>query len=302
MHQHYYKDPNMKISRHLFPESITEAIDLLRKGKGKACLIAGGTDFSVEIREGSNDFEILIDTAKIPRLREIELRDNEFVLGSGVTMARVEENEAIQRGAGVLSQACGWVGGPQIRARATLGGNIVSAQPAADAALALFALDARLTIIGPEGKKTIQIEDAYRGVGESAINSRKEIITSIRFRKHTEDEASAFFRLMKRKALTLPMLNCAVVVRKIGMKFDRVAIALGPVAPIPLRMKRAEESLNGKPITRDLIIEAAQISSEDASPRDSVFRGSGSYRKAMTRVIVTDAIKTALSQLNVEID
>lgn len=292
----------MKIGRHVFPENITEAIELLRNGEDKACLIAGGTDLSIDIRERTNDFTILVDTARIPGLRGIELRDDEFILGSGVTMAQAEEDEAIKLGAGVLFQACGLVGGPQIRDRATLGGNIVSAQPAADAAIALFALGARLTVIGPEGEKTIRIEDAYRGVGESAINSRREIITLIRFPKHQEEEASVFFRLMKRKALTLPMLNCAVVIRKIGMTFERVAIALGPVAPTPLRMKRAEESLNGKPITRDLIIRAAQIASEDASPRDSVLRGSGSYRKAMTRVIVTDAIKATLSQLNVEID
>lgn len=292
----------MNIEDHVFPESISAAIALLSDEKKKACVIAGSTDLSVDIRERTIDFEILVDTARIPGLREIKLRENDFIIGSGVTMAQVEANEAIKYSAGVLAQACSLVGGPQIRTRATLGGNIVSAQPAADAAMALLALDARLTIIGPEGERTIRIEDAYHGVGKSDINPRRELLTFIRFPKHKEGEASVYVRLMKRKALTLPMLNCAVVVRKIGMKFDRVAIALGPVAPVPLRMRRAEGILKGKHINSAIIAEAAQIASEDASPRDSVFRGSGSYRKSMTKVIVADAIKAALSQLNVEVD
>ncbi|MCK4823275.1 FAD binding domain-containing protein [bacterium] len=288
----------MQIRNHLFPESVEEAVELLKKEKGKARLIAGGTDLVVEIRNGGHQFEVLVDIARIPGLDRIELEKSMLKLGPAVTMTQAETSDLIKKDATALAEGCSWVGGPQIRNRATIVGNIVSAQPAADAALPLFVLNAELKVLGEKGERTVKIEDSYIGVGQSAIDSTSEIITSVSFEKHSSGEVSVFKRMMRREALTLPVLNCAVFIRKKDNLFSEVRIALGPVASTPIRMKQAEGSLKGKEISSDSIMNAAHIVSDTASPRNSTFRGSGAYRKEMVRVIVIDAFKEALSRFN----
>ncbi len=288
----------MQIRNHLFPESVEEAVELLKKEKGKARLIAGGTDLVVEIRNGGHQFEVLVDIARIPGLDRIELEKSMLKLGPAVTMTQAETSDLIKKDATALAEGCSWVGGPQIRNRATIVGNIVSAQPAADAALPLFVLNAELKVLGENGARTVKIENSYIGVGQSAIDPTSEIITSVSFEKHSLGEVSVFKRMMRREALTLPVLNCAVFIRKKDNLFSEVRIALGPVASTPIRMKQAEESLKGKEISSDSIMNAARIVSDTASPRNSTFRGSGAYRKEMVRVIVIDAFEEALSRFN----
>ena len=130
------------IKDHLFPKTIKEALVLLKEHRGKARLIAGGTDLIADMRKKEFDFEVLVDIEKIKKLRSIRDEGRKIFIGSGVTFAELEENEFIKTHAQVLSQAASLMGSPQVRNRGTIGGNIVSAQPAADGALALFALDA----------------------------------------------------------------------------------------------------------------------------------------------------------------
>jgi len=290
----------MEIRNHLFPLSIKEAIEMLKNKGNRAQLIAGGTDLIPAIRDRSNKCEVLVDMSKIPELDKIELFSSTIQLGPRVTMDQTENSELIRKEATALAEGSSLVGGPQIRNRATIAGNIVSAQPAADAALSLFCLNAQLKIFGVRGERIIKIEEAYLDVGKSTIDPTSEMVISIFFEKQGDEEISVFKRMAKRDALALPVLNCAVWIRKKEDKFSEVKIALGPVAPIPIRVKRAEESLKGEKISLKNIEIAAEIAAEIASPRNSQFRGSGAYRKEMVKVIVVDAFKTALYRLNVE--
>jgi len=288
----------MNIKSHLFPTTVEEAVEMLRDEKGRARLISGGTDLVVEIRNGKNEYEVLVDTSRIQGLDAILVKDRVIKIGPRVTMEQAEHNEAIKKGGTALAEGCSSVGGPQIRNRATIAGNIVSAQPAADAAIPLFVLNARLDVVGIRGNRTVNIEDAYKGVGKSAIDPSAEFITSIYFEKQTADEVSVFKRMMRREALTLPILNCAIWIKRKDDCFEDVRIAVGPVASTPLRMKEAENILKGNKINFKAINKTTEIVREIASPRSSPFRGSAEYRKEMVGVILSEAFEAALAKLD----
>jgi len=288
----------MQIRAHLFPESVGEALALLAQEQGRARLIAGGTDLVVSLHEGRLHSEVLVDTARIPGLGGIELQDGgKARLGARVTMTQAEGSPELARRATAIVEGCAWVGGPQIRNRATLVGNVVSAQPAADAALPLIALDAVLELHSPDGMRELPIEQTYRSGGGSAIDPAREMVTAILIRLQNNGEASAYTRMMRRKALTLPVLACAVRLRREGDRVKEARIVLGPVAAVPLRVKEAERLLCQGAYSAERVESTAEAASAAASPRDSVFRGSGAYRKDMVRVLVRRTIQTAWSRL-----
>lgn len=287
----------MQIRNHLFPSSPVEAVEMLHAESGKARLIAGGTDLILEIRDQTNEFEVLVDLSHIPGLDRIEKSGELIHLGPLVTMTQAENSTMLKQDAIALAEACSWVGGPQIRNRATLAGNIVSAQPAADGAIALLALDARLKILGKVGERTLMLAEAYAGVGRSNINPSAEVISSIELIAQRPGEASAFRRMTKRKALALPQLNCAVWMSQTGNQCSGIRIALGPVAESPFRARQAEAYLLGKPLSSENLAACAAAACEEAQPRDSVLRGSGRYRKQVVAIIVRETLEQAAKRL-----
>ncbi len=289
----------MQIRDHLFPRSVEEAAGFLAAEGGKARVLNGGTDLIVSMREGKHGCEVFVDIGRIPGLDRIEPMSEappRARLGSSVTMSQVERSELMRNRATALQEGCSWVGGPQIRNRATLAGNVLSAQPAADAAIPLLALDATLCLSTREGQRQVPVEEAYLETGGSALDSSRELVTAILVPLAEQGEGSAFRRMMRRRALTLPVLNCAVWLRLAGERVDEARIALGPVAARPLRMREAERHLCAGPLEAERVRGAARIASETAAPRDSVFRGSAAYRKEMTAVMVQEAIEAALSR------
>jgi len=286
------------IRDHLFPTTIPETLEMLARADGKARLIAGGTDLVVAIRGGHAGCEVLVDTCGIAGLDRIEVSGDAIRLGAGVTMSQAEANPDLRRRATALAEGASWVGGPQIRNRATIVGNVVSAQPAADTAIPLFGLEAELQIASPDGRRAIPIEQAYLGVGKSAIDPSREMVVAIHLRPHGDGETSVYMRMMKRRALTLPVLSCAVRVAASGGRFTAVRIALGPVAATPLRAREAEEYLRGREISAASVARAAEIARHASSPRSSALRGGAEYRKDMVSVLVRDALWRGLQRLD----
>jgi len=282
---------------HIFPATINEALTLLKECKGKARLIAGGTDLIADVRRNEFDFEVLVDIEKIKKLRLIREEGKKIFIGSGVTFTELEENGLVKTNALVLSRAASLMGSPQVRNRGTIGGNIVSAQPAADGALALFALAATLEIAGTKGIREIPIDKAYLDIGKSIINPSREILVGIRFEKRKKGEGSNYQRIAVRKAMALPILACGVFVKSIDRTIASARIAIGPVSHIPFRARETEEFLKGKPLTAETFERAGEIASEEVTPRDSRLRGSGIYRKGLSAVLVRRGLEGALANI-----
>lgn len=285
------------IKDHLFPKTIEEALALLKAYKGKARLIAGGTDLIPEIRERLAEFEVLVDIEKIKKLKAIREEGKKIFIGSGVTFTELEENKLIREHAFALHQAASLMGSPQVRNRGTIGGNIVSAQPAADGALALFAFDAMLEIAGQRRIREIPISQAYVDIGKSTVNPSKEILIGIRLNKLKKGEGSNYQRFAMRRAMALPILACAIYLQSPDRSITSARIAIGPVSNIPFRAKKTEAFLGGKPLTGEIFERATEIASEEVNPRDSRLRGSSIYRKGLAAVLVKRGLQGALTNI-----
>jgi carbon-monoxide dehydrogenase medium subunit len=176
-------------------------------------------------------------------------------------------------------------------------GNVISAQPAADGAIPLMALEAEIRVVSKAGERWIPMEEAYLGVGRSAIDASCEVATEIRFKKPGDDGRTKFFRVSRRKALALPVLNGAVSLLSdpSSKRIRRARIALGPVAVKPFRARRAESCLESGEISPKLIQEAARIAAEEANPRTSLIRGSARYRREMIRLQMTRLLQEMMA-------
>ena len=278
---------------YLFPETLNQALDLLAQYQGDARLIAGGTDLVLQSKHGRCPSHVMVDISRIPGLNDVEERGGYLQVGAMVTHGQISCSPLIRSKATVLADACAQVGGPQIRNMATLVGNVVNALPAADGAVALFALNAEAQVVDCDGQRWIPIADLYEGVGLCTIDSCDEMVTALRFLPLESHQRGAFQRLATRRSLALPIINTAVVVGIEDGHFSAARIAVGPVAPTPFRAARAESGLLGRVVTAEVIGRAAEVVAADSRPRDSYVRGSKGYRSAMVAVLVRRALSQA---------
>ncbi len=278
------------------PKSVAEALALLERAAGRGRVIAGGTDLILQLRQRERAADLLVDVSGIDGLRGIGEKDGWITIGAAVTHAEVAGSPLIRREARALAEGCGQGGAPPIRNMATLMGNVVSAQPAADGAIPLAALEAEIKVVSKAGERWISMEGGYLDVGRSAIDASCEVATEIRFGKMGDSVQTRFFRLSKRKALSLPVLNGAVSILSdpSTKRIRRARIALGPGAAKPFRARRTEACLESGEISPALIEEAARIAAEEANPRTSLVRGSAPYRKEMVRLFIVRSIRTML--------
>lgn len=293
---------NMRWKNYHIMRNIQETITRLAERPGQARVVAGGTDLIVQMmeKESQEEFLTLLDISQIEEIRGIKESEGYLFIGAVTNMAEVAASALIQKKARALAQGACCLGSPQIRNMATIGGNVVNAQPAADTAVPLIALAAEARIISLEAERYVPVEELFLGVSKSVVNPFQELITHFRVPLcEGPRRASAIQRLAKRKVFTLPTLlvSVSLELNEIGDRFYRVRIVAAPVAPVPWRARRAEEFLKDAAISEENIKQAAVIASEDANPRDSL-RGSATYRKEMVEVLTRRALVDALSQLN----
>ena len=277
------------------PQSVEEALAALAAGGGQARVIAGGTDLVLQLQRGERHVSRLVDVSRIDALRGIREADGFILLGAGVTHSEVAASTMIRDRAAVLAQAAAEVGSPEIRNVATLGGNVVNAQPAADTALALLVLDAEAEIVSPAGARWVPLADLYKMAGVSTVDSTSELVRAFRFRPPAGQAGSAYRRLGKCKSIALPVLCAATVVRLDGSSFRSAAIGLGPVAPRPMRAGAAESYLAGKPVTAAVMDHAASVARREADPRDSQLRCAKAYREEMVAALVRSTLQQAVA-------
>lgn len=280
------------------PTSVEEALGTLAQYEGQAQIIAGGTDLIIELQEGKHSVACLVDVTRIPGLDRIEQKDKWIILGPNVTFRQIKDSPLLQEQARVLSEAAATVGALQIQTVATLAGNLVSALPAADGSVALVALDAEVEIADKGGQSWHPVTALFLGPGKSVVDSTKQMITAIRFRVPEGRHGSAWERIGRRRALVLPILNCAVNVglSDDGRRFAWSRIGLGPVAPIPFRAKETEAFLAGSPVAEESIARAAEIAASEAQPRSSLLRASKEYRGEVLKVLVRQGLNRAVEQ------
>ncbi|HKI49686.1 MAG TPA: FAD binding domain-containing protein [Desulfobacteria bacterium] len=281
---------------YLFPKDIGEAVAILGDGKGSARIIAGGTDLILDMEAGRHGVKTLVDLSRIEELNEITEEGGMIKIGANVTCAQVCASELIKQKAPALSQGARKLGSRQIRNIATIAGNVVRAQPAADTAIPLVALGASVEVAGPNGNRTLNILDAYGDTfAKSNIDSTCEVLSFLHVPVQGPWEGSAYIRLDKRKALSLPILNVACKISLAGETITGASIAMGPVGPGPRRATEAENRLVGGLISPETVLEASKLVVKRCDPRDSLVRGSKKYRMSVISTLAEMAITQAVN-------
>lgn len=293
---------------YLYPSSIEEALDGLEAYDGRARVIAGGTDVLPDVQKGKIAPECLVDMTRIPDLGRIEVTEDLVTVGAAVTFAAIRDHPFLNERVRALVEAAGSVGAGAIQNAATWVGNIVQAMPAADGAIVAIALDAEAHIVDRDGARWQPVESLFVGPGVSAVDPTRQIVTAVRFPRPGQRTGTAWQRVGRRAALVLPILNCAVRVSlepgaspdpdqsQVEERIAQATIALGPVAPRPRRMRRAESFMSGRAPTAETIEKAARLAAGEASPRTSVMRASRDYRLRIIPVLVTEALTAALDR------
>jgi carbon-monoxide dehydrogenase medium subunit len=280
------------------PTSVEAALETLARYDGRAQIIAGGTDLIIELQEGKHTVECLVDITRIPGLDQIDQLDDRIVIGPNVTFRQIKDSPLLQEQARVLSEAAATVGALQIQTIATLAGNVASALPAADGCVALLALDAEAQVTSAAGQDWHPVGELFLGPGKSAVDPARQMITAIRFPSPQGRHGSAWERIGRRRALVLPILNCAVavVLDSGGAMLEEARIGLGPVSPVPFRARETEDFLAGRPATDEVFVQAAKIAASEAKPRTSVLRASKEYRTRVLEVLVRQGLARAVEQ------
>jgi CO/xanthine dehydrogenase FAD-binding subunit len=291
------------IRDYLQPVTLPEALDLLSQFDGRALIVAGGTDVIPLLRRGDLEADALVDITRLPDLNSIKAEGDWIFLGALVTHGQVCSSPLIRGRAGLLAEAAAATGSPQIRNVATVAGNLVSGQPAADAALPLLALDARVTVLSKKGTREVPLQDFFLGHGQTRVDYRREILTQIRFPALGKNQGGSFIRLSPRKSLSLPILAVAatIAIEPEKKTIREVAIAVGPVAPVPFRARKAEAGLRGASLTRKTLERAARDAFDESQPRTSLLRGSMEYRREMVKVLVTRGLSMASARAGLRV-
>lgn len=281
---------------YLKPCTIEEACSLLAQHNGKAKILAGGTDLLVKMKERKLKPQYLIGLKGIPALDCLEYHEATGLrIGALTTLGTVARSLLVQEKYPILASAISKMATAQIRNLATVGGNLCNAAPSADTAPPLICLGAKVKLASQKGDRTIALEDFFQGPGLPILRAG-EILTEIQV-PHPPPHSAGVYQKLSRTAVDLAIVGVAAFIRVDARKKScaEARIALGAVAPTPIRAKEAEAILQGKKINKSLIEQAAQLAA-GASCCISDVRASAAYRTEMVRVLTRRAIEQAWEQ------
>ncbi len=274
------------------PASVKEAIDLLAANGASAKILAGGTDLLLAMKKRAVTPSHLISLKGIPGLSGITSDPTGLTIGPLTTIAEILGSSVVKETYTPLWDAASVMASPQIRTLATIGGNLVSAVPSSDMAPPLMVLSAEAHITGPGGERTCPVEALFAGPSACSLGPN-DILTGITI--PAPKGKGAYLKLMRRAALDLALVGVAAFVSLDGATCTSARIALGAVAPTPIRATAAEEVLAGKVLTEDLAAQAGKVSGTLCSPITDV-RATLDYRCSMVEVLTKRALLAALGR------
>ncbi len=280
---------------YLRPGSLDEVLSLLAEHGKAARLLAGGTDLLPQLkRREVRAPRYVIDLKGLPDLDSISWdQQNGMRIGALATIAAIEHSQEVRKYAPSLVDAAASMASPQVRNRGTFAGNICSAVPSADSAPSLLALNATVELKSAKGARTIPIEEFFTGPRQTALRD-DEMLAAIYVPRLEPGTRSVYLKLSPRHAMDLAVVGVAVSASVSNGVCRQVKIALGAVAPTPVRSKRSEEILEGRAPAEAIIDEASQVAVTQCNPIDD-HRASAEYRcdmiyamtkRALTRVLL----------------
>ena len=281
---------------YIAPRSLAEAYSALGNGR-TSLMLAGGTDVIVMLREGRRSCDQLIDVKHIPEMMAYTANaDGSLTIGAAVPLAELYEDANVQRKFPAVVDAARIIGGTQIQSRASLGGNLCNASPAADASPALMVLGARLVIGSSGGTREMPVEEFFTGVGRNALQPG-ELLVQIKLPAPAANSGAFYHRFIPRNEMDIAVASAGVAVQLDagGQNIASARVAVGAVAPTPLMVPDAASAVAGKPANADTYALAGAAASAIASPITDM-RGSVAQRKHLCSVLTVRAFEQAVAR------
>jgi CO/xanthine dehydrogenase FAD-binding subunit len=264
--------------QYMAAKSVKEAVKMMQAAKGKGWILAGGTDLLVQMKSGLKSPGVIIDVKKIPEMTTVVEKKGSFTIGAATPAAVLGENKKLKRA------WPGLIGSTQVQGRASIGGNLCNASPAADSVPALVAAGCIVNVQGPKGKRAVPIEKFNAGPGKTTLKNG-EIVVSLTLPARAKNSSDAYRRLIPRTEMDIAVVGMGV---SLTMKGDTVAdarVGLGAVAPTVLRVAKAEKALIGSKLDDKALDAAAAACSAACKPIDDK-RGTIKYRTKIAGVLL----------------
>lgn len=268
------------------PGTLSAVLSLLAQEPGHWLPIAGGTDVMVQYAAGKLPSRRLVSIWNLPELRRIDVLSNEIQIGSGCTYTDMRSNEILAREFPLLGSAASWTGGIANQNRGTLGGNIVNASPAADSLPALLVYDAELILSSARGERRIPYAGFHLDYRKTQIE-RDELIRSVCLSRRFSGYYAHARKVGARNAQAIAKVCLAALGRVENGVVADVRLAMGSVAPVPLRLTETERAIRGKRIDPALMQIASKAASQEIRPIDDI-RSTARYRAAVAGNLVAE--------------
>ena len=277
--------------RYVAPASVAEVVALLA-GDPHARVFAGATDLVPQMRAGRPEPSVAIDLKRISRLTDVSLTDGTWRIGAAAPTADLTANAALAADLPGLVYAGGLIGSDQIQNRASLGGNLCNASPAADSVPSLVVNDAQAVVAGSGGERTVPVIDIPTGPGRTSLQPG-EFVVEFLIDRPPPSTSDAYLRLIPRTEMDIAIVGAAARVSLDGDgNCSAAAIALAAVAPTVVLVPAAAEALIGHPADDDALAAVAAAAAEAASPIDDK-RGTIAYRRQVAGVLAKRAVLEA---------
>jgi CO/xanthine dehydrogenase FAD-binding subunit len=280
------------------PASLNAAVAMLAESPLEWLPIAGGTDVMVQFASGTLRARKLLSIWNLPELRRIDALPDEIQIGAGSTYADLRRNEIVAREFPLLARSASWTGGIANQNRGTLGGNIVNASPAADSLPTLLAYEAELILVSAGGERRVGYADFHSGYKKMALNPG-ELIRAVCLPRRFPGYVQYSRKVGGRNAQAISKVCVAALGRLEAGTIADVRIALGSVAPMPIRLRETEKLLIGKPLNAELKARARETAVAETRPIDDI-RSTARYRAAVVGNLVSEFLESLAGAANRE--
>jgi len=287
----------MQEFEYVAPTNLENAIRLMAEKGSRAKALAGGTDVLVQLRGGRFQIDRLVDVKKIPELNQFSCSETDgLTLGAAVPCCRVYEDQTIQKLYPGLVDSAALIGGIQIQGRASVGGNLCNAAPSGDNIPSLIVQEATCIIAGPNGRRSIPVEEFCAGPGRNVLQEG-ELLVALHLPPPKPNSGASFLRFIPRNEMDIAIANVAASVLLDDSRQHIVSarIAIGSVAPTPVFVKQSGDLLAGKEANEAAIEEAAEVAKGAASPINDM-RGTVNQRIHLVGVLTKRSLRTAISR------
>ena len=269
--------------------TLQDALGVLAKEPGVWRPFAGGTDLMVLLEADKLPHKNYLNIWNLKELRGIEVTASQVTLGALTTYTEVQQEQVLQKEFPMLCQAASETGGLAIQNRGTLGGNIVNGSPAADSPPALLVYDAEVELVSLKGARWVPYHQFHTGYKQMVI-APDELLTRIRLPRTTEKLQHYYRKVGTRKAQAISKVCFAGVARVSGERIEDLRIALGSIAPVPLRCVQTEEALRGHELTEATIDRARAVLANEIVPIDDI-RSTSNYRHQVSLNLLEDFLQ-----------